>query len=170
MRISRVWCGLGLVGILTSPVAAQDPNSEGALVPGARVRFSVVDLQSPEAWAARRMTLKGTVLSAPTDSLVIRYGGASELSVRRTAITDLAVSRGTEPGWRARPGRTAVQVALTLAQTALLVRALQTRADASPSARRSPLVPLMAGTLTLQTALTAKLAFGRTERWEPVVP
>ncbi len=170
MRLSNGAWGLGLVTLLALPAAAQESGNDGGVAPGARVRFTVVDLQSPEDWAARRMTLKGTVLSAQADSLVIRYGGASQLTVRRGAIADLAVSRGTEPGWRARPGRTALQAAITAAGGFILARSMQTRRSATGVERRSSLVPLMAGSFVLQSALTAKVAFGRTERWEPVLP
>ncbi len=99
MRTSRVWGGLGLVVMLTPPVSAQDTNGEGKAVTDARVRFSLADIQSLEAWTTRHTTLTGTVQpSEPPTTLRVRVRTTPD-SAYRTIVRVL-----TERGYSVRDG------------------------------------------------------------------
>lgn len=149
-----------------SAIAHMTASTDSLVAPGARVRFTVTDVQSPDAWESRRLLVKGTVTDRRRDSLVVLLGGGAQMTVSRLAVGDLAVSRGLQPGWKARPRSTALGTALLAANAVLFARALN-GPSAQVTGRSSAYLPL-GGLLTLNAYVVARQAFGKTERWEPV--
>lgn len=151
----------------SSHVLAQNAPAANAVSPGDRVRVTMIDLGSPERSPSRTMVLRGTVLSAPGDSLTIRYAGSAQLTVPRAAVADLAVSRGTRPGWRAHPVMVALGSALVVSQAAIAIRASHLRRD-DHSAVANRLVQSSITFGALEAIITGKMAFSRAEQWERV--
>lgn len=164
MRFAMVF---SLAGLCTSAARAQDAAGFAAVVPGARVSFTLSDVQSPEAWPARRLLMKGTVSDVRADSLVIQFNGAAPITVSRLAIGDLSVSRGMERGWKTHPRSTAIGAAL-LVGNAFLFHRIAT-GPSSTVTRRSSSLPL-AGLLGFNAAVFFRQAFTKKERWERVAP
>jgi hypothetical protein len=151
-----MWKSLLLVACTSVSLSAQ--NADG-VVPGARVRFQLVDMQSPEPLSRRAVTIRGTVAQASADSLVVQVGGtAGTVSVNRLSIGNLAVSRGVGRAWNQDRRR------LVMASASVLVSGIMIANARKGPGSPSRLYPMAAVNLALVGAMLTQ----RVERWEEV--
>jgi hypothetical protein len=167
MRAIRIGVVLfGVISALSANRAVAQSGNETVVETGTRVRFTLHDAQSPEQYRARRLVMKGTVTDIRSDSLLVQLGGSAHMTVSRSSMSDLSISRGTERAWRSHPVATAVNGAL-VAGSVVLFTQLASQRPSTPGERNRSLVP-MAGLLSFNTALFVRNAFRRTERWERI--
>jgi hypothetical protein len=155
--------------ITATALAAQDstgtrPRTNDELVPGSRVRFSVLEPDRRD-WAARPLLVRGTLTDVRTDSLRLEVGGsAGSMTVPRSALVNLSISQGMQRGWRVHPGRTVLSGLVFASSVALFAL---TQDDSRRNARTPDLV-LRGGITALNGYFFARTAFSKTERWERV--